>query len=84
VRGCGSTGETEEAVERNIEEPIQFYLEGFREEGYETPEPSTMPLTCSLRWPNSLFKTLGTLSGSSGHMPRVDVSDATEGQFIQN
>jgi predicted RNase H-like HicB family nuclease len=41
VAGCGSTGETREEVERNIQEAIQFHLEGLREEGYEIPEPST-------------------------------------------
>jgi predicted RNase H-like HicB family nuclease len=37
--GCGSTGETKEEVERNIQEAIQFHLERLREEGYEIPEP---------------------------------------------
>jgi predicted RNase H-like HicB family nuclease len=41
VPGCGSTGETKEEVERNIQEAIQFHLEGLREEGYEIPELST-------------------------------------------
>ncbi len=40
VPGCGSTGKTKEEVERNIQEAIQFHLEGLREEGYEIPEPS--------------------------------------------
>lgn len=43
VPGCGSTGETKEEVERNIQEAIEFHLEGSREEGYEIPEPSTYP-----------------------------------------
>ena len=41
VPGCGSTGETKEEVERNIQEAIEFHLEGLRQEGYEIPEPST-------------------------------------------
>ena len=41
VPGCGSTGDTKEEVERNIQEAIEFHLEGLREEGYEIPEPST-------------------------------------------
>jgi predicted RNase H-like HicB family nuclease len=41
VPGCGSTGETKEEVERNIQEAIQFHIEGLREEGYVVPEPST-------------------------------------------
>ena len=34
-------GETKEEVERNIQEAIEFHLEGLRQEGYEIPEPST-------------------------------------------
>jgi len=41
VPGCGSTGQTKEEVERNIQEAIQFHIEGLREEGYTVPEPST-------------------------------------------
>lgn len=41
VAGCASTGETKEEVERNIQEAIQFHLEGLQEEGYPIPEPST-------------------------------------------
>ena len=41
VPGCASTGHTKEEVESNIQEAIQFHLEGLREEGYPIPEPST-------------------------------------------
>ena len=41
VPGCGSTGKTKEEVERNIQEAIEFHLEGLREEGYEAPEPNS-------------------------------------------
>jgi predicted RNase H-like HicB family nuclease len=41
VPGCGSTGETKEEVERNIQAAIAFHIEGLRQEGYEIPEPST-------------------------------------------
>lgn len=41
VPGCGSPGKTKEEVERNIQEAIQFHLEGLREDGYEIPEPSS-------------------------------------------
>jgi predicted RNase H-like HicB family nuclease len=41
VPGCASTGQTKEEVEHNIQEAIQFHLEGLREEGYPIPEPST-------------------------------------------
>jgi predicted RNase H-like HicB family nuclease len=41
IPGCGSVGDTKEEVERNIQEAIQFHLEGLREEGYDVPEPST-------------------------------------------
>jgi predicted RNase H-like HicB family nuclease len=39
--GCVSTGTTREAVEQNMQEAIEFHLEGLREEGYPVPEPST-------------------------------------------
>lgn len=41
VPGCGSVGDTKEEVERNIQEAIEFHLEGLREEGYAIPEPSS-------------------------------------------
>ena len=41
VPGCGSTGGTKEEVERNIQEALEFHIEGLREEGYPVPEPST-------------------------------------------
>lgn len=41
VRGCGSTGKTRAEVEHNIQEAIDFHLEGLRLEGYEVPEPSS-------------------------------------------
>lgn len=41
VPSCGPTGKTKEEVERNIQEAIEFHLEGLREEGYEIPEPSS-------------------------------------------
>ena len=41
VPGCGSTGDIREEVERNIQEAIEFHLEGLRQEGYDIPEPST-------------------------------------------
>ena len=39
--GCVSTGATREEVERNMQEAMEFHLEGLREEGYAVPEPST-------------------------------------------
>lgn len=41
VPGCGSTGKTREEVERNIQQAIEFHLEGLRAEGYDIPEPSS-------------------------------------------
>ena len=41
VPGCGSTGETKDDVERNIQEAIEFHLDGLRQEGYDIPEPTT-------------------------------------------
>ena len=37
--GCAATGETREAVEKNMREAIEFHLEGLREEGYVIPRP---------------------------------------------
>jgi len=39
--GCVSTGATREEVEQNMQEAIEFHLEGLREEGYPVPEPSS-------------------------------------------
>jgi predicted RNase H-like HicB family nuclease len=41
IPGCGSTGATKAEVERNIQEAIEFHLDGLRVEGYPIPEPST-------------------------------------------
>jgi predicted RNase H-like HicB family nuclease len=35
VPGCGSTGKTKEEVEENIQEALDFHLEGLRQEGYD-------------------------------------------------
>jgi predicted RNase H-like HicB family nuclease len=39
--GCVSTGSTIEEVTANMEEAIQFHLEGLKLEGYEIPEANT-------------------------------------------
>ena len=39
--GCVATGETLEETEQQMREAIEFHLKGLREEGYETPEPSS-------------------------------------------
>jgi predicted RNase H-like HicB family nuclease len=39
--GCVSTGSTIEEVTANMEEAIQFHLEGLKLEGYEIPEAKT-------------------------------------------
>ena len=41
LAGCVSTGSTIEEVTANMEEAIQFHLEGLKLEGYEIPEPQT-------------------------------------------
>ena len=41
VPGCGSTGKTRAEVEHNIQEAIEFHLEGLRLEGYNMPEPNS-------------------------------------------
>jgi predicted RNase H-like HicB family nuclease len=39
--GCVSTGDTIEAVRRNMQEAIEFHLRGMREDGDPIPEPTT-------------------------------------------
>ena len=39
--GCVATGDTVEEVEREIQEAIEFHLEGLREDGMPIPEPSS-------------------------------------------
>lgn len=38
--GCVSTSRTREEIERNMQEAIEFHLDGLREEGYAIPEPA--------------------------------------------
>lgn len=39
--GCVATGATIEEVEREIQEAIEFHLEGMRADGLAIPEPSS-------------------------------------------
>ena len=39
--GCIATGATRKEVEKNIKEAISFHIEGLREDGIPTPEPSS-------------------------------------------
>jgi len=39
LEGCVSTGRTREEVERNMQEAIEFHLEGLRLEGLQVPRP---------------------------------------------
>ena len=41
VLGCVSTGATLEEVNQNMQEAIEFHIDGFIEEGLEIPKPST-------------------------------------------
>jgi len=41
LSGCVSTGATIKEVTANMEQAIQFHLEGLKLEGYEIPEPKT-------------------------------------------
>ncbi len=38
--GCVTTGESQEAVRRNMAEAIEFHLEGMTADGLPIPEPS--------------------------------------------
>jgi predicted RNase H-like HicB family nuclease len=42
LEGCVASGETEQEVERNMREAVEFHLEGLRLEGYEIPEPHSL------------------------------------------
>jgi predicted RNase H-like HicB family nuclease len=37
--GCVATGSNREEVERQMQEAIEFHIDGLREDGYEVPEP---------------------------------------------
>ena len=39
--GCISTGATREEIEKNMEEAIEFHLDGLRQNGYPIPEPQS-------------------------------------------
>ena len=38
LKGCVSTGDTPDAIKRNINEAIGFHLKGMKEDGMEVPE----------------------------------------------
>jgi predicted RNase H-like HicB family nuclease len=40
--GCVATGETVQAVEREIRTAIRFHIEGLRADGLEVPQPSSI------------------------------------------
>ena len=39
--GCVAVGDTDEEIEREIQEAIEFHLEGMRADGLPIPEPSS-------------------------------------------
>ncbi|WP_434686132.1 type II toxin-antitoxin system HicB family antitoxin [Pseudanabaena minima] len=41
VLGCVSTGATLEEVNENMQEALEFHIDGLIEEGIEIPKPST-------------------------------------------
>jgi len=40
--GCVTTGKTREETRNNMEEAIEFHLEGLREDGLPVPTPSSV------------------------------------------
>jgi predicted RNase H-like HicB family nuclease len=40
--GCATTGATVEKTKRNMEEAVEFHIEGLREEGLPVPQPSSV------------------------------------------
>jgi predicted RNase H-like HicB family nuclease len=41
LAGCIATGSTEEEIQQNMQEAIEFHLEGLKLEGYTIPEPQS-------------------------------------------
>jgi predicted RNase H-like HicB family nuclease len=41
ILGCVSTGATLEEINQNMQEAIEFHIDGLIEEGLEVPKPST-------------------------------------------
>jgi predicted RNase H-like HicB family nuclease len=39
--GCVSTGSTPEVTEKNMQEAIEFHIDGLKQEGYEIPKPTS-------------------------------------------
>lgn len=39
--GCVSTGRTREEIERNMQEAIEFHVDGLHRNGLEIPEPKS-------------------------------------------
>jgi len=42
ILGCVSTGSTLEEIEQNMQEAIEFHIDGLRLEGWEIPQPSSL------------------------------------------
>jgi predicted RNase H-like HicB family nuclease len=40
--GCATTGPTVEETKKNMEDAVEFHLEGLREEGLPIPPPSSI------------------------------------------
>ena len=45
VPGCAATGETAEACRRNLQEALEFHLEGLRADGLPIPMPDTVEVS---------------------------------------
>jgi predicted RNase H-like HicB family nuclease len=41
--GCVATGETVEAIEREIRNAIRFHIEGLQDDGLPVPHPTSRP-----------------------------------------
>jgi len=46
--GCIATGATRQEVEREMQEAMQFHVEGMRLEGATVPEPHSYPAFCEV------------------------------------
>ena len=45
VPGCAATGETAEECRRNLQEALEFHLEGLREDGLPIPTPDAVEVS---------------------------------------
>ena len=48
IPGCVSTGKTKEEAQANMQEAIEFHIEGLKIHGYPIPEPTSATATVAI------------------------------------